>query len=481
MKNNANENKTQEKARGQLVWIPIDQLYSHPDNPRKELGNLSELAESIKQKGIMQNLTVVPRGEGGYTVVIGHRRTGAAKLAGLTELPCVITSMTDQEQVATMLLENIQRSDLSPFEQAQGFQMMIDLGDSVEGISDKTGFSKTTVRRRLKMAELNQETLKRVSERQLSLLDIDRLAEIEDIQQRDKVLEQIGTNNFNSALANAIKKQNIEKNLPIAKEQIKKLHANKIRYSETYSSKYERAGSTIYIYEWDPRTPLVEVKDGDVRKLYYYLDEDRGWVSFYVERPRVKPVKRPKAELDREKYITETREKLEELSADAYRLRSEFVQNFRAGSKTVEQLLEGAVIAAMFQAASYVSGRSNEIKSVLGIDGSMYGNEMERHCLKNISEKKLKVYHGIIYAAFSDDARFSYWRGYGYSFPEHNENVRLDALYDWLISLGYEMSDEERQLRDGTHPLFIDKDKVKKSDDEVLEKLKEVYDVTEES
>lgn len=111
-----------------LVYIPIDKLHPHPDNPRKELGDLYELTESIKVRGIMQNLTVVPY-EDGYRIIIGHRRAAAAKEAGLTSLPCVIVEMTPEEQVATMLVENIQRSDLTVYEQAQSFQLMMDMGE----------------------------------------------------------------------------------------------------------------------------------------------------------------------------------------------------------------------------------------------------------------------------------------------------------------------------------------------------------------
>ncbi len=105
-----------------LKYIPVDKLFPHPDNPRKELGDLTELADSIRAKGVMQNLTVVPfvskvnpkfNGKGLYTVIIGHRRCAAAKLAGLAELPCVVVEMTPEEQVATMLLENMQRVDLT--------------------------------------------------------------------------------------------------------------------------------------------------------------------------------------------------------------------------------------------------------------------------------------------------------------------------------------------------------------------------------
>lgn len=73
-----------------IVTIGLEHIHPHPDNPRKDLGDLTELAESIKKNGIMQNLTVIPKeGEPGeYITIIGHRRSAAAKLAGVTEAPC---------------------------------------------------------------------------------------------------------------------------------------------------------------------------------------------------------------------------------------------------------------------------------------------------------------------------------------------------------------------------------------------------------
>ena len=165
----------------EIVMLPVDRIYPHPDNPRKDVGDVSELAESIKANGILQNLTVVPADEG-YTVIIGHRRLAAAKLAGLEKVPCSIVEMSDKEQISTMLTENMQRSDLTVYEQAHGFQMMIDLGNTTDEIAEISGFSKTTVKRRLKMMELDQKTLKKVSdERQLSLSDFDKLSQIDDI------------------------------------------------------------------------------------------------------------------------------------------------------------------------------------------------------------------------------------------------------------------------------------------------------------
>lgn len=196
-----------------IVMLPIQDLHPHPDNPRKDVGDVTELAESIKANGVLQNLTVVKRYrdmtneeykaaceeyrtnpteetqrtvnkhtvEDGYIVIIGHRRLAASKQAGLTELPCVIVEMTHKEQVSTMLTENMQRVDLTVYEQAQGFQMMLDMGDSMDEIAEKSGFSKTTVRKRLEIAKLDSTTLKKVSSRQLTLGDFDELAKIEDI------------------------------------------------------------------------------------------------------------------------------------------------------------------------------------------------------------------------------------------------------------------------------------------------------------
>src|SRR5699024_9779546 len=109
----------------------------------------------------------------------------AAKLAGLTEVPCAIRDMDYKTQVGTMLAENMQRSDLTVYEQAQGFQMMMDLGETVSNISEKTGFSESTVRRRTKLLELDQDKLKETMSRGATLADYAKLEEIEDLELRN--------------------------------------------------------------------------------------------------------------------------------------------------------------------------------------------------------------------------------------------------------------------------------------------------------
>lgn len=186
-----------------IKMISINNIIPHPDNPRRDLGDLSELADSIKESGILQNLTIVPLevmpddlNHPEYYVVIGHRRLAAAKLAGLTEVPCSIAKMDHRTQVATMLLENMQRVDLTMYEQAQGFQMMLDLGETINDISSKTGFSERTVQRRIKLLELDQEKFKESADRGATLMEYMEISKIKDIDKRNEILDHVGTKEF---------------------------------------------------------------------------------------------------------------------------------------------------------------------------------------------------------------------------------------------------------------------------------------------
>lgn len=90
--------------------------------------------------------------------------------------------MDEREQMQTMMIENMQRSDLTVYEQAQGFQMMMDFGQTVEQISDKSGFSQSTIRRRIKLLELNRDSFKKAEKRGATLSDFAQLDKIEDLE-----------------------------------------------------------------------------------------------------------------------------------------------------------------------------------------------------------------------------------------------------------------------------------------------------------
>lgn len=194
-------------------YIELSKLKPHPQNPRKEFGELSELAESIKARGIMQNLTVIPSENGEYyTILIGHRRAKAAKLAGVTTIPCNVVDeeMSEDEQVATMLLENIQRGDLTPYEQAKGFQLMIDLGNDINDITKKTGFSQSTIRHRIRMLDLDEQLLREKESSGATLQDYIQLEKIKDKETKNEVLKVIGTSDFQFKLTSALKQQELQ-------------------------------------------------------------------------------------------------------------------------------------------------------------------------------------------------------------------------------------------------------------------------------
>lgn len=466
---------------GNMVMLPISMLHPHPKNPRKELGDLTELADSIRAKGVFQNLTVVPghymsqdewdaaykkyednpseqlrayinRGwlPTEYTVIIGHRRRGASEIAGLTHLPCVIVNMTEKEQLETMLLENMQREDLTPYEQAQGFQMMIDMGDTPEQIAEKTGFSKKTVKRRLKMAELDPKALKEVSSRQISMDDFDQLAKIKDISKRNSVLKSIGTNNFASEVQTAINKQNIHEKLPVAKELVKRLNANKISQSATYGSEYTKVGSTIFLKNWDGEThPIPE---GDARKLFYTLDANWGELAFYVKTPKAKPKKRPQEEIDREKRMAEANEEMTRLNELHYELRRNFVDSLKVGKNNQLAMLQAAVLACVGGSICYISSNRLDITRIIGMEDTY--SERGKKVVEAFDKTEPKDYMKLIYHSLGDNKTRSFSTTYKGQFPQFRHCDELEIIYTMLTWLGYEMSDDEIALRNGTHELF---------------------------
>lgn len=176
-----------------MQMIKLDYLVSNPNNPRKDIGDLTDLVASIRIHGILQNLTVAPMEDGTYMLVIGHRRAAAAREAGLDAVPCNIVEMDEKEQLGVMMTENMQRGDLTPLEQADGFQMMMDLGYNMAEVEEKTGFSETTIRRRLSLLDLDRELVEGL-DNQITLKDLETVAKIKSPKIREQLLGEYGGN-----------------------------------------------------------------------------------------------------------------------------------------------------------------------------------------------------------------------------------------------------------------------------------------------
>lgn len=138
--------------------------------------------------------------------------------------------------------------------------MMLDFGDTVESISEKTGFSATTVRRRLKMAELNQDTLKKVSSRQVSLFDFDKLAQIEDVEKRNEVLKEIGTANYERAIKNFDELKRLGYEFVMLRAGYGGYLRQKDRAFENHYAAALKAGLHIGAYHYSYATSVTEAK-----------------------------------------------------------------------------------------------------------------------------------------------------------------------------------------------------------------------------
>ncbi|HAX83838.1 MAG TPA: stage 0 sporulation protein J [Ruminococcaceae bacterium] len=137
--------------------LRIMEIEPNHDQPRKDFDEkaLSELAESIEQHGILQPLVVRPLASGSYQLVAGERRWRAARIAGLTEVPVIIKELTDEEVIEIAMIENLQREDLNPLEEALGYRYMMDeLKITQEQAAEKVGKSRPAVANALRLLKL---------------------------------------------------------------------------------------------------------------------------------------------------------------------------------------------------------------------------------------------------------------------------------------------------------------------------------------
>lgn len=139
--------------------IPIDKLAPNPNQPRVEIGDLSELISSIRQKGVLEPLLVRPSDVGGrFMIISGERRYRASLEVGLTELPCIEMDVDDRDVAEISLIENLQRKDLTPFEEADGLRALSErFGYTHEEIAQKIGKSRTTITESLSLAAIPSE------------------------------------------------------------------------------------------------------------------------------------------------------------------------------------------------------------------------------------------------------------------------------------------------------------------------------------
>ena len=163
--------------RGESVGrlIPIEDVDPNPHQPRQSMGDLAELTASIREKGVLEPL-LVRKIDGRFQIIAGERRYRAALEAGLSELPCVIRESSDAETMEIALIENLQRKDLSPFEEADGLKVLAEkYGYTHEDMAEKIGKSRSTITESLSLTAMPE--------------DVRQLCRLADIQSKSLLLQ----------------------------------------------------------------------------------------------------------------------------------------------------------------------------------------------------------------------------------------------------------------------------------------------------
>ncbi len=173
--------------------IPVEKILPNQMQPRRDMGDLKELTNSIKENGIIEPVIVKPK-DGNFEIIAGERRFRAAKEAGMTEIPCIEHDIPDNEALEMSIVENIQRKDLNVFEQAYSIRSLAEIyGYTHEEIAKKIGKSRVTVTELIKVTELPAE----IREKCLQL-GIDsksfllELAKTCDLEKMNEILSQYG-------------------------------------------------------------------------------------------------------------------------------------------------------------------------------------------------------------------------------------------------------------------------------------------------
>ena len=176
---------------------PVDLLFPHPHNPRGEVdpATVQELADSIREKGVLEPLIVVPHPEKpeGYLVVAGHRRRAASILAGLDEAPVIVRDYTPVEQEEVMLAENIQREDLSPLQEAKAYERLIAGGSTQMDVARKLGINGARIQSRMVILKLSLPVQRLFDSNELPITLAPLLTRIENIDRQERLANLVAS------------------------------------------------------------------------------------------------------------------------------------------------------------------------------------------------------------------------------------------------------------------------------------------------
>jgi ParB family chromosome partitioning protein len=187
-------NESGQRARGTIRNVPLDRIDPNPDQPRLTFDedSLQELAASITEHGVLQPILVRPGTDGRYQLIAGERRWRSAQIAGLRQIPAIVEEIDDDTALEIAIIENLQREDLSPLDEALMYERMTtEHGYSLRKLAQKLGKDKGYIENRLRLADAPSEIKQLVSLRKDTLSHAYELLKVDDARKRRKLAEQV--------------------------------------------------------------------------------------------------------------------------------------------------------------------------------------------------------------------------------------------------------------------------------------------------
>ena len=198
-----------------IVQIKLSNIRPNKNQPRKEFDEdrIKALSDSIKNVGVLQPIVLKPIEDNNYMIIAGERRWRAAKKAGLTEIPCLVRTKTEQENREIALIENIQRENLNPIEKAKGLRRLLDdYGLTQQELADKLGMSRSGLTNNVRILNLDPRVIDLVVEHNFSERQCRELLKVQDPEKQYKLA--LGVIEYGDKYDELERKINNDKNLP---------------------------------------------------------------------------------------------------------------------------------------------------------------------------------------------------------------------------------------------------------------------------
>lgn len=219
---------------GPVSTLPLREIEPDKDQPRKDFDEqaLSELADSIARHGLLQPIAVRAAAGGAYKIIAGERRWRAARLAGLSEVPVVIKDVTDAEAMELALIENLQREDLDPVEEAMGYRQLMDRCElTQEQAAQKIGKSRSAIANSLRLLNLPDDVLAFLKEGKLSTGHAKVLLGLPDAALQSQAAEAVVGQNLNVRQTEALCKKLAKPEKPPKPQPLRPALAGEVEYA----------------------------------------------------------------------------------------------------------------------------------------------------------------------------------------------------------------------------------------------------------